>query len=351
MLDRSKLDPRLNLAEVERAITRISDLRVTVVGETIIDEYAYCDVVGKSGKEPVLVAEFSHQDVQAGGVLAIANHLADFCGQVHVVSALGEYERRESFVRSALCSEVTASFGTTPGGTTIVKRRYLDTYSRSKLLGVYRINEVQPYPIEGWHKSLRSAMETSDVVVVADYGHGLISHESASLIAEHAPYLCLNAQINATNFGYHVVSKYPQANFLCLHEGELRLNARNKEMPLEELLSQTSGEMSCDSILITLGRRGTLHYCRDRGISHCSALATDVVERVGAGDAVLALSSLASAARIEPYMINFLANLAGAKLVSTMGNGASLCRKDILESARVMLSSSRGRAPAMGRVV
>ena len=29
-------------------------MEVALVGETILDEYVYCDALGKSGKEPVL---------------------------------------------------------------------------------------------------------------------------------------------------------------------------------------------------------------------------------------------------------------------------------------------------------
>ena len=36
-------------------IDRLTKLRVLLVGEAIIDEYIFCDTIGKSGKEPVLV--------------------------------------------------------------------------------------------------------------------------------------------------------------------------------------------------------------------------------------------------------------------------------------------------------
>ena len=43
---------------------------VLVVGETIIDEYTYCEAIGKSGKEPVLASRFVGMDRFGGGVLA-----------------------------------------------------------------------------------------------------------------------------------------------------------------------------------------------------------------------------------------------------------------------------------------
>ena len=42
------------------------------VGETILDEYQYCEAMGKSGKEPVLATRYLSTDKFAGGVLVDA---------------------------------------------------------------------------------------------------------------------------------------------------------------------------------------------------------------------------------------------------------------------------------------
>ena len=43
--------------DVAKLISSFSDLKVLVIGETIIDEYIFCDPLGKSGKEPVLAVK------------------------------------------------------------------------------------------------------------------------------------------------------------------------------------------------------------------------------------------------------------------------------------------------------
>jgi len=43
------------------------DLKVLLVGETIIDEYEYCETMGKSGKEPILAARHLRTERFAGG--------------------------------------------------------------------------------------------------------------------------------------------------------------------------------------------------------------------------------------------------------------------------------------------
>lgn len=328
-----------SLAELERGLAEIAQLRVAVVGETIIDEYAYCDAIGKSGKEPMLVTRFTGCEVQAGGVLAIANHLADFCRSVDIVSALGDYDDRETFVRSAIKPGIHGEFVIKPNSPTIVKRRYVDAYSHAKMLGVYNMNPAELPNTEDFCQRIRDACARNDVVIVADYGHGLLTESSISLLGQHAPFLAINTQLNAANHGYNVVSKYPRADYACVHEGELRLDARQPHADLDPLAWATCRRLNARSLMVTMGRQGTALYDAGGSVFRCPARATKVVERVGAGDAVLALTSMASAAGLSAPVINTLGNLAAAQVVAVMGNRAAIEKQGLLAQAANFLPS------------
>lgn len=333
---------RVGMADLSAGLDAIRRLKVAVVGETIIDEYAYCDAIGKSGKEPIIVNRFLSCDAQGGGVLAVANHLADFCHHVELVSALGSVDRREEFVRGALRPGIAASFVTKTGSPTIVKRRYIDAYSRAKMMGVYHMDMS---PLGGddelaFVAALESALSRCDVVIVADYGHGLVTRRAVETLCERSKFLAVNTQLNAANAGYHVLSKYPRADFACLHEGELRMDARDLRADLAALLEATADRMSARSVMATQGKSGTALFTKHRGVFRCPALATTVVERIGAGDAVLALSSVATAAGLAPELVSVLGNLAGAQMVAVMGNSASIRKARLVESVRHLLASA-----------
>src|SRR6185436_16090049 len=80
----------------------IRKLKILVVGETIVDEYQFCSVMGKSGKEPVLAALHNRTEQYAGGILAIANHISNFCDNVTLLSSIGELNSCEDFILSKL---------------------------------------------------------------------------------------------------------------------------------------------------------------------------------------------------------------------------------------------------------
>ena len=333
------LRERFGMEHIAAGLAAIRKLRVACIGETIIDEYAYCDAIGKSGKEPMIVNRFLSCDAQAGGVLAVANHLADFCAGVEVVSALGAVDRREDFVRAGLRAEVTPTFTTKHGAPTIVKRRYIDAYSRAKMMGVYHMDTA---PLGGADEdafvaALEQTLARCDVAIVADYGHGLLTPRAVDLLARWDGFLAVNTQLNAANAGYHVLSKYPRADYACLHEGELRMDARDLHAPLPELLVRTADRLQAQSMMATLGSKGTAMLTRERRIVSCPALASVVVERVGAGDAVLAVSAVATAVGLPPELTSLLGNLAGAQMVAVMGNSASIRKARLVESVRHLL--------------
>ena len=91
-----------NIDQIKNSIDNFKNLKVLVIGETIIDQYVFCEALGKSGKEPVLVLRDLGMDQYVGGAAAIARHLSDFCGTVSLLSMLGEKREYGDFVLESL---------------------------------------------------------------------------------------------------------------------------------------------------------------------------------------------------------------------------------------------------------
>ena len=332
-------------------LERLRGLRVALIGETIIDEYVYTDAIGKSGKEPMLVCRHVSQEAQGGGVLAIANHLSEFCESVELVSALGAQDAREDFVRSTLTPRVDARFIYKQDSPTIVKRRYLDAYSLAKLMGVYHYNPAALCPDDeaALGALLDSALSRADLVIVADYGHGLLTPNLVQQLVTGPRFLAVNTQMNAANQGYHTLSKYRRLDYACLHEGELRLDARDLHGDLMGLAQSALKRFDATALTVTRGKQGSLLLHKDAGAFETPALATRVLERVGAGDAVLAITSLAIAGGVQPELVGVLGNLAGAQQVSVMGNSQHIKKARLLEQLEEHLPARSLRLTAAGR--
>lgn len=319
---------RHSIDEVLEWIDRASRLKPVVVGEAILDEYDFCDVIGKSTKDPVLAVLWNSSVRYAGGALAIANHIAGLCPDVSLVTMLGEMEREEGFVRSQLASNIDPVLLTKPESPTIRKRRTIDRYSGNKLFETYRMNDA---PVSGAAQDtlvavLDSRLPEADVTIVADYGHGLLSESARGAICGRASFVALNSQSNAGNRGFNPVSRYRRADYVCLARHELELETRSRESLVKESITDVARRIDCPRFTVTQGKEGTIHYDAENGFFEAPSLATRVVDRVGAGDAVLAVTSLLVRCGAPWEIVAFIGNAAGAELVSQLGNQAPLTR-------------------------
>ncbi len=308
--------------EIIGYLQAIRKLKVLVVGETIIDEYQFCSVLGKSGKEPVLAALHNRTEQYVGGVLAIANHASNFCDHVGLLSSLGEVNSCEDLISSKLNKNVTAQFVRVPGAPTIVKRRFLEEYLAAKLFEVYVMrSDVMPAEIEEkFCRELERLAPQYDVVIIADYGHGLMSERAVQIVCDKSKFLAVNTQVNAGNRGFNTISKYPRADFVSIGEPEVRLDARKVSGDLRPVAENVARRIATKSFLVTRGSSGCLIHDRELGFFNVPAFAIRVVDRVGAGDAVLGVTAPCAALGVPPQVLGFIANVVGAEACTIMGH-------------------------------
>ena len=89
----------------------------------IIDEYVFCNTMGKSGKEPVLVSKKVNVEKYAGGILSVANQISDFCKEGKILSYLGERDDQNEFINQNLSSNINLDFIIKSNSPTILKTR------------------------------------------------------------------------------------------------------------------------------------------------------------------------------------------------------------------------------------
>ena len=169
-------------------------------------------------------------------------------------------------------------------------------------------------------KTINQVVANYDVVITTDYGHGMMTSTAIKSLCKHARFLSVNTQSNAGNHGFNPVSKYLRADYVCLSNHEISIETRMREGNLRDLILEVHQHIDCNRITTTLGRVGSLHYDAEEGFTEVPALATSVKDRVGAGDAVLALTSPMVAQSTPWDIVGFVGNVAGALMVSELGN-------------------------------
>ncbi len=307
-------------------VDRMASLKVLVVGDPIVDEYVYCEAIGKSSKDPVLAVRQQAEDRFAGGVLAVANHAANFAGHVELIAVIGTRNGREDFIRGGLNPAIAARLFPVGGVPTVVKRRILDGYTLNKLIEVYEMDDrpLDPETDRAVCAAIRERAAAADLVLVSDFGHGAVTPAMIEALCEAAPFLAVNTQANAGNRGFHTIARYPRADYACIAEHEMRLEARDARGELRPILERTRRRLSARCMVVTRGQKGCLVSAQGDEFAVVPAFASRVVDRVGAGDAFLAVTALAAAQNAPYEVLGFIGNVVGAEAVEIVGNDKAI---------------------------
>ncbi len=325
---------RYSVDELFEAVEDLKQLKVLVIGDTIIDEYVYCEAIGKSSKDPVLALKYLSKDMFAGGVLAVANHIAEFAGSVTLGTLTGDANHHDDFIKQQLLSCIDAHFFKQQGIPTIVKRRFVDGYSFNKLFEIYEMDDSEMAGTidETFQQWLIPMLRQHDLVIVADFGHGAISNKTIQTLCEHAPFLAVNTQANAGNRGFNTISKYPRADYICVAEHELRLETRDAHGPVRPMMESIIQKQDSRYMVTTRGRKGCAVISRTGDFVQVPAFASNVVDRIGAGDAFFAVTSMMALKGLSSELLGFIGNIVGSLAVEVIGNKKPV-RKDRLKSA------------------
>jgi len=319
---------RHSMGEVLGWLEQARSLRPLVIGEAIIDEYHFTNGIGKATKDPIVAVLHDRVETYAGGTLAIANHLAGLCDHVELVTQIGEAERRERTVRDLLKPNVRPQFTTKSGAPTIHKRRIVDEHSGNKLLEIYVMDDSPTGAADQEHliDALDVSQARSDLIIVADYGHGMLTKRAIDYLCGQEKFLAINVQTNAGNRGFNPISKYRLADYVCLAGHEIQIETRMRDVNMQEGTREVLKRIECSRVLVTVGQEGILHLDATDGFTKSQALASHVLDKVGAGDAVLAVTSLLEKIGAPTDIIGFIGNVAGAHVVASLGNAVPLDR-------------------------
>lgn len=329
------------LGRLMQMIESIAAMKVLLVGDTIIDEYQYVHPLNKSPKENLIPTLYREKEVFAGGVIAAANHVAGFCRQVDVLTCLGEDDTNNAVVHGALKPNVKLTALARHGVPTTRKCRFIDSDYFRKL---FEVHFMEDSPISGdlegaFVGGIERMAPEYDLVIVTDFGHGLVTESATRAVTSRGRFVAVNAQSNSANLGFNLVTKYSRADYVCIDTPEARLAVGDKYGEVEEIVAASlPGRIRCDRFIITHGRHGCVTFDRGRDEVHrIPAFTAQATDTMGAGDAFLAVTAPLVATGADMKLVGFVGNAVGAMKVGIVGHRQSVEKIPLLKYLTALL--------------
>ena len=177
-----------------------------------------------------------------------------------------------------------------------------------------------------------------DLVIVNDFGHGMLTPRSVDQITRRSRFLAVNAQSNSANHGYNMVNKYARADYVCIDAPEARLAVRDRFSDISDVIRGPLRELiDCDRIIVTHGQNGCITFDSKNGLGKVPAFTRQVVDTVGAGDAFLSVTAPLVQSDVPMELVGLIGNAVGAMKVGIVGHRQSVQRVPLMKFLTALL--------------
>ncbi|MBK8913918.1 MAG: D-glycero-beta-D-manno-heptose 1-phosphate adenylyltransferase [Phycisphaerales bacterium] len=334
--------------ELSAVVERFAGRRVLLVGDFMLDRYLYGDAERISPEAPVPVIRVVERQDQVGGAGSVAMNICALGARVRCIGLVG----RDA--EGALIAGKLREAGAEVSGLLEVADR--PTITKTRLVGLaehrhrqqmLRVDDeiVRPPSASDAERLLaavHAGMNDAEVVCLEDYAKGLLAPELTAAVIREARRRGIPVYVDPPRT--RDWSKFSGCTLLTPNRAELEL-AIGGSAPDDELAARTAElvrRLECLHVLVTLGRDGALLVDAAGAGRHFPTQPRAVYDNTGAGDAVLAMLAVATAAGASLDDAVRLANIAGGLEVSKFGC-VPITRDEVLRELDSRLGAGRGK--------
>ena len=298
--------------------------RVLVFGDVMLDRFIYGSVERTSPEAPVPVLALGHTVSMPGGAANVARNAVALGARVELLGVVGEDPaaaelRADLAVLPALTVQLVAD----AGRPTTTKTRYVAERQQILRTDVELAAALPAASAAALLARYRAALQETDIVILSDYGKGVLSEE-----------LCAQAIGAATAAGKRVLvdpksrsfAKYRGATVLTPNKHELQSASGLECSSDEQVVAAANAIIAqgiCRTVVATRGKEGMSIVQSGGTALHIRTVATEVYDVTGAGDTAVAAMAVGLACGADIGAVARLANVAAGIVVGKHGTATA----------------------------
>jgi len=308
--------------DLRETVRNMAGVKIHVVGDTIVDSYTYCTLIGGNTKTPTFSLKFDHQVDFVGGAGIVAKHMKSANADVTFTTVLGNDAMKDFVLRDLEASGVRCNAVVDPTRPTTQKNLFT--------AGGYRLLKVDSVDNRSISERIAARFADyisgtqADAVVFSDFRHGIFNSSTIPQLTQalpKGPLKVADSQV-ATRWGN--ILDFQGFDLITPNEREARFSLGDQDSIVRPLALDLYRRASCKYLILKLGERGILTYRSPdpnvRSFFNIDSFAEHVVDPVGAGDALLAYSTVALVVSKDSLIASILGSVAAAMACERDGN-------------------------------
>ena len=311
-------------------LKKISQLRILVIGDVMLDHYVWGDATRISPEAPVPVVDIARDSWTAGGAANVALNIASLGAQCTVAGFFGQDDAGTRL--AAILHSKKIAIVPTPGeAPTILKTRVLVQHQQLCRLDREAPPTAYEFPAAKVKALLANQIAACDAVILSDYAKGILTNELVARVTELAraagKFIALDPKPKRR-------LEFKNLDLITPNKREALQLAGIEPMPhtpfpVSEVCTTLHRRYGTKHLVITLGEEGMLLSSNGAAVKTIPTAAREVFDVSGAGDTSLAALVLALVAGASLETAAQFANAAAGVVVGKIGT-ATVTPKELI---------------------
>jgi len=303
-------------------LQKLAGYRVHVVGDTIVDSYTRTVLIGGQTKTPTFSVLYQGVDEYIGGAAIVAQHLRAAGAEVTFSTVLGDDRLKDFVVKGLQESGVKVNVTIDPTRPTTNKNAFI--------AGGYRLLKVDTLDNRPISEQIMGTIvgeiraSTADAVVLSDFRHGIFNRLSVPAFTQALPPKVFKVADSQVASRWGNVTEFKGFDLITPNEREARFALGDQDSTVGRLASLMQEAAKFKNLILKLGDRGV--FCATQKLDakdsyfSIDSFAANVVDAVGAGDALLAYATLTMLATGHLVTSSIIGSMAAAAECEYDGN-------------------------------
>ncbi|MEG1738103.1 MAG: D-glycero-beta-D-manno-heptose-7-phosphate kinase [Odoribacter sp.] len=295
-----------------------SNSKILIIGDVMLDKYYFGQVERISPEAPVPIVNIRKEESRLGGASNVANNIASLGGQTLLCGTIGhdffgrEVERicKQKNIKTALIKTLCP---------TITKARIIGGKQQIVRVDYEEKAELEENEKKQLKETINKFLPSYDVLVISDYGKGLISEDFCHYLIKIARKYEKQIIVDPKGKNW---KKYTGADIVTPNVKELSdiigYTIPNTDRAIEKAAREVIDANRLTSLLVTRSDKG-MSFIGNSIPIHIPTHSEEVFDVSGAGDTVVAILSICLAAGFDLVAAIETANIAAGIVVKKIG--------------------------------
>lgn len=331
---------KISFNDLESTIKKFKKIKIHIVGDTIIDKYNYCNVLGQTTKTPTFSVRKNNEEIFLGGAGIVAKHLKKLGANVVFTTVIGKDKMGNYSKNEIKKNNIKHNYiEDTSRSTTCKERFWADNH---KLLQVDVVdNHIISEKIK--HNIEKIISQTSaHGVIFSDFRHGIFNSETIKDFSKKIKKKTIKVADSQVSNRWGNILDFKNFDLILPNEKEARFSLADQDSAVRQLGTKVFNQSKAKFLILKLGERGTITFRKSalhpRDFFPLESLVKKFTDGIGAGDALLAVATLGLIVSKNIVISSILGSVAASIACENRGN-KSIDTKDLIYKIKDIFNS------------